>query len=74
MSNLARALSGQNILKFKRFSEARSEIAFLKNILQTLQRDAPPEECRECHYYKTGVCDSLCLGCQELKANFLPQA
>jgi organic radical activating enzyme len=70
----ARALSGQNILKFKRFSEARSEIAFLKNVLQTLQKNSPLEECRECHYYKIGTCDSLCLGCQELKANFLQNA
>ncbi|GBR75251.1 hypothetical protein NO1_2266, partial [Candidatus Termititenax aidoneus] len=67
----ARTLSGQNILKFKRLSEARGEMAFLKNTLQTLHRAASPEECRECHYYQTGVCDSLCLGCQELKVSFL---
>jgi organic radical activating enzyme len=67
----ARALSGQNILKFKRLSEAADEITFLKNTLQTIHKDFLPEECRECHYYQSGICDSLCLGCQELKASFL---
>jgi len=69
----ARVLSGQNILKFSRISEALNEIAFRKKALQALQKNNPPGECKECNYYRTGRCDSLCLGCRELTASFLTQ-
>jgi organic radical activating enzyme len=67
----ARMLSGKNILKFKRLSESMGEIAFLKNALRAIQKKSLPEDCRGCSYYRTGQCDSLCLGCQELNAGFL---
>jgi MoaA/NifB/PqqE/SkfB family radical SAM enzyme len=67
----ARKLSGQNILKFSRLSEAMGEIAFLKKSLQSLGREDLPSECRVCDYYKTNSCDSLCLGCRELAVGFL---
>ncbi|MDR1996972.1 MAG: radical SAM protein [Candidatus Margulisbacteria bacterium] len=67
----ARILCGKNILKFSRISEAQGEIAFLKKALRGLSQHSLPDACRDCGYYQTGQCDSLCPGCQEITAPFL---
>jgi hypothetical protein len=67
----AQSLSGKNILKFSRLSEAFGEITFLKKTLQASLKNNLPKNCFSCDYYKTNYCDSLCLGCRELAASFL---
>ena len=67
----ARRLAGQNILKFSQISEAKAEIAFLKNVLYSMGKTNLPKICYSCEYYKSGECDSLCLGCRELTASFV---
>ena len=67
----ARALSGTNILRFQRISEAQGEIAFLKKTLRGLHAEDFPPACADCRYQRQGQCDSLCPGCRELDAAFL---
>jgi hypothetical protein len=66
-----RSLVGQNILQFYKISEAKLQIAFLKRAWRAQQSGQWPEPCQSCHYYQNGQCDSLCLGCREVKNAFL---
>lgn len=60
----ASKLRGKNLLQFATAQEAVKDLLFRKKVL--LAELPRPSECLACPYFKSGECESICLGCSSI--------